>query len=81
LNGSGLDELKGLGERGFIALPKLYVVGGCGSGVEADCLADYESNGLGFRLANGVGGLSPACILVEQLMRDLVGQYAGGFSG
>ena len=48
------------------------VIGGCPSGVEADGLADYKGDCLGFRLAHGLGGCGAALGLVQHLVREFM---------
>jgi hypothetical protein len=44
------------------------VIGGCPSGVEADCLADYKGDCFCFRLANGLGCRGAALGLMQEFV-------------
>ena len=54
-----LDEFEALLQELSVAMPKLDVVGGSGSGLKSYGLADDESHGLGFQGRKLLGRLDP----------------------
>jgi len=75
LNRSELNELKRLGKRGFVASPKLDVIAGGGAGFESDRMADYESNRLSLRLANGCCGFR-LCLASTSALSDSISSWS-----
>jgi hypothetical protein len=51
-----LDDFQALRQKWRVAVVQVDIVGGCPSGAEADCLSDYKSGCLGFRLPYRLGG-------------------------
>ena len=54
------------------AMPKLDIVGGSGSGLKSDGLADHEGHGLGFGLADLLRCQSTAFATMQHFVRDLM---------
>jgi hypothetical protein len=76
-----LDGFQTLAEKIGVSMPELDVIGGCGSGLKPDCLADYEGHSLGFGLADLLGGQGATVASVQHLVGDLVrerGKLLGG---
>ncbi len=59
-----------------VAVVKLDVVGGCGSGLQTNGLADDKGDGLGLRLAHSLGGGGAALGLVQHLVRQFMHKRA-----
>jgi hypothetical protein len=55
-----LDDFQAFLQELSVSMPKLDIVGGSGSGLKSDRLADDESHGLGFGLAYLLRGQSTA---------------------
>ena len=53
-------------------MPKLDVIGGCGSGLKPDRLADDEGYGFGFGFADLLGGQGATVAPMEHLVGDLM---------
>jgi len=53
-------------------MPKLDVIGGSGSGLKSDCLANHERHGFGFGLADLLGRQRATVAPVQHLVGDLV---------
>src|ERR1039457_591591 len=76
-----LNGFQTLAQKIGISVPELDVIGGCGSGLKPDCLADYEGHSLGFGLADLLGGQGATVAPVQHLVGDLVrerGKLLGG---
>ena len=72
---------KTLAQKIGVSMPELDVIGGCGSGLKPDCLADHEGHGFGLGLADLLGGQGAAVAPVQHLVGDLVrerGKLLGG---
>src|ERR1039458_4200521 len=61
-----------LAEKISVSVPELDVIGGCGSGLKPDCLADHEGHGFGLCLADLLGRQRATVAPVQHLVSDLV---------
>jgi hypothetical protein len=67
---SGLPNVpEALGQKLGISIPQLDVVAGRGAGFEPDRVANHESGGLCFRLADSARGAAAAFSAMQELMR------------
>ena len=72
-HGSGLlNGFQTFAEKIGVSMPELDVVGGCGSRLQADGLANHKGHGLGFGFANLLGGEGATVAAMEHLVGDLV---------
>src|SRR5580658_1651559 len=80
--GSGLlNGFQTFAEKVAVSVPKLDVVGGRGSRLKADGLANHKSHGFGFGLADLLGGEGATVAAMEHLVADLMdegGKFLGG---
>jgi hypothetical protein len=67
-----LHGFQTLAEKISVSMPELDVIGGCGSGLKPDCLADYEGHGFGLGLTDLLGGQGATVAPVQHLVGDLV---------
>src|SRR5712692_5990104 len=65
-----LDGFQTLAQKIGVPMPELDVIGGCGSGLKPDGLANYE--GFGFGLADFLGSQGATVAPVQHLVCDLV---------
>ena len=70
--GSLLDDLQALGEQGCVAVVQVDVIRRCPACVEADGLADYKGDCLGFGFAYCLGGCGAPLCLVQHLVRQFM---------
>ena len=81
-HGSGLlNGFQTFAEEIGVSMPKLDVVGGCGSRSEADGLANHKGHGFGFGFADLFGGEGATVATMEHLVADLMderGKFLGG---
>ena len=81
-HGSGvLNGFQTFAEKVGVSVPKLDVVGGCGSGAKTDGLANHKGHGFGFGFADLFGGEGAALAAMEHLVADLMderGKFLGG---
>jgi hypothetical protein len=68
-----LNGFQALAEEIGVSMPKLDIVGGCGSGLKPDRLADDEGYGFGFGFADLLGGQRATVAPMEHLVGDLMG--------
>jgi hypothetical protein len=62
-------------------MPELDVIGGCGSSLKSDCLADHKGHGFSLCLADLLGRQAATVAPVQHLVSDLVrerGKLLGG---
>ncbi len=72
-HGSGLlNGFQALAQEIGVSVPKLDVIGGCGSRLKPKRLTDHESDGLGFGLADFLSGQRATVAPVQHLVGDLV---------
>lgn len=69
---SGLNELKGRGECGAIAVVELDVIGGGGVRIKSDGVANYKGDSFRLRLANGFCCFGPAIRAMKFFMREFM---------
>ena len=50
-----LDGFQTLAQKIGVSMPELDVIGGCGSSLKSDCLADHEGHGFSLCLADLLG--------------------------
>src|ERR1035441_9515814 len=67
-----LNSLQALAQEIGVSMPELDVVGGGGSGLKPDCLADHEGHGFGLGLADLLGSQGATVASVQHLVGDLV---------
>ena len=76
-----LSGFQTFAEEVGVSVPKLDVVGGSGSRLKADGLANHKGHGFGFGLADLLHGEGTTVATVEHLVADLVderGKFLGG---
>src|ERR1700693_2829842 len=76
-----LNGFQALAQKIGVSMPELDVIGGCGSGLKPDRLADHEGNGFGLGLADLLGCQGATVAPVQHLVGDLVregGKLLGG---
>src|SRR5271165_2951752 len=72
-HGSGvLDGFQALAQEISIPVPKLDVVLGRGSGLEADCLTNHKGHCFGFGFADLLGGQRPAVASMQHFVADFM---------
>src|ERR1017187_1521582 len=71
-SGGLLDSFQTLAQKFGVSMPELDVIGGCGSGLKPDCLADYEGHSLGLGFADLLGCQGATVAPVQHLVGDLV---------
>ena len=81
-HGSGLlNGFQTLAQKIGVSMPKLDVIGGCGSGLKPDRLADHKGHGFGLGLADLLGGQGATVAPMQHLVGDLMherGKLLGG---
>src|SRR5208337_3736321 len=68
-----LNSFQALAQEIGVSMPKLDIVGGCGSGLKPDCLADHEGHSLGFGFADLLGSQRAPVAPVQHLVGDFMG--------